>query len=255
MLLAADLDTLNRQRQSALETMLTEARGLLRSRIEQRVAVIAGDGWRPGLVGLVAGRLAEEMGKPTIVITRDGPQARGSARGHAGFNVTAALAACQQLLIRYGGHQQAAGLTLASDQIEALAASLDTYAQATWPDGLPDDCVTVAGAPRLADLRPADVAELAAMEPFGEGNPEPLWLLRDLRLLEARAVGRDGSHLRLVVTDDTATRTAIAFRQGARRAELLTAQRLDALCMARLSTWQGAERVELQVRDIRPAAG
>ena len=252
--LAAQLDALNRQRQRELERILSEARAGMAQVGRARIPVLADDGWSPGLVGLVAGRLAEEIGRPVIVLGADGELARGSARSQAGFNITAALAACGHLLERYGGHSQAAGLTVRRTQLGALRAALDDLADRTWPDGPPEPVLILDGAARLAEFRRDAVADLACLEPFGRQNEEPLWLVERVRLLEARPVGAGGHHLQLRITDGVAVHTAIAFRHGPRRDELLAARWLDLACVARLSSWQGQERVELQVRDVRPVA-
>jgi single-stranded-DNA-specific exonuclease len=251
--LAAELDTLNRQRQIELERMLMEARAMLAMKAAARIPVLAGDGWSPGLVGLVAGRLAEETGRPVIVLGLEGELARGSARSQDGFNITEALASAGQHLERFGGHSQAAGLTVRRDQIDALARALDRAADAAWPAGPPDPALRLDGVARLGEFRRDYVADLACLEPLGRGNEEPVWLVEGARLMEARPVGASGQHLQLRVTDGVAAHTAIAFRLGDRRDELSAARWLDLACVARLSVWQGRERVELQVRDVRPA--
>ena len=253
--LAAELDALNRQRQIELERILAEARALLATSALPRIPVLAGEGWSPGLVGLVAGRLAEEMGRPVIVLGHDGDEevARGSARSQDGFNITEALASAERHLERYGGHSQAAGLTVRRDQIEALARALDELADAAWPAGPPEPVLRLDGVARLGEFRRDYVADLACLEPLGRGNEEPTWLVERARLVEARPVGASGQHLQLRVTDGVATHTAIAFRHGPRRDELRAAGRLDLALVARISTWQGRERVEFQVRGARPA--
>lgn len=252
--LAAQLDALNRRRQEELERILREARASMAQAGQARIPVLAGDGWSPGLVGLVAGRLAEEIGRPVIVLGSDGELARGSARSQEGFNITAALAACGHLLERYGGHSQAAGLTIRRARLAALRTALDNLADQVWPDGPPEPELVLDGAARLAEFRREAVADLACLEPFGRQNEEPLWLVERVRLLEARPAGAEGQHLHLRLTDGVAMHTAIAFRHGPRRDELLAARWLDLACVARLSRWQGQERVELQVRDARLAA-
>lgn len=252
--LAGELERLNRARQTDQERMLDEARAILVAGPGQRVPVVAGDGWSAGLAGLVAGRLAEETGRPVVVLAHDGPLARGSARSREGFNIADALTHCDHLLQRHGGHSQAAGLTIERDRIGALAAELDQLALRAWPDGPPEAVLEITGTVRLADLARDSVADLSRLEPFGRANEEPIWLLSDLRLLDARPVGRDGAHLQLHLTDGVQAHTVIAFRHGSRRAELLAAARLDVACVARVSVWQGRERVELQARGVRPAS-
>lgn len=249
--LAFQLDWLNQRRQVELNRMVEEA--LPRAQATaRRIPVVAGDDWSPGLVGLVASRLTEELGRPTIVLGNEGALARGSARSIENFNITAALTQCRAHLLRFGGHAQAAGLTMSRDLVPALEEALDAVAAATWPSGVPARCLRLDGDARLDELWPEPVASLARLEPFGNGNPEPLWCIPSVRAIDARRVGHEGRHLMFRVTDSRRTLSCIAFGQGERLAEVAPGGLIDLAGAVRLETWQGQEQVKIHVRDFRP---
>ena len=251
--LAAQLDDLNAQRQAVCEHLLAEARPAARA-TARRIPVLAGPGWSPGLAGLVAGRLAEEIGRPVVVLGTDGTLARGSARSHDGFNIVQALDECRHLLVRYGGHSQAAGVTLACEQIPALEEALDAIAGRTWPQGPPEPVLALDGVARLDELEQPAVAALQGLAPFGRGNEEPRWLVERVHVIDARRVGREGRHLQFHVGDGRRVAAGIAFGQGERLEELRAAGRVDLACHLRLDEWQGRTQVKLFTEDFRPAS-
>jgi single-stranded-DNA-specific exonuclease len=250
--LAVTLDELNQRRQAELERILGEARRLPGA-FDHPVPVLAGDGWSPGLVGLVAGRLAEELGRPVIVLGNEGALARGSARSREGFDITAALSGCAHLLTRFGGHGQAAGLTIERAQVPALQAALNDQAAHAWPGGLPEPNLALSGRATLADFEPAALRDLQRLAPFGHGNEEPRWLIERVRVIEARPVGARGQHLRFRIGDGQRTLSGIAFRQGERAEAMRAAGHVDVAGAARLDIWQGQQRVDMQAADFRPA--
>jgi single-stranded-DNA-specific exonuclease len=158
--------------------------------------VLAKQGWHPGVVGIVAGRLASRFGKPTVVIALDGARGRGSARGPAGFSVYDALAASREALVGFGGHHAAAGVEVESAQVDALR---DRFAAACAAAGVPEVRPGAAADARLEpDEPPARVlADLERFEPCGQGNPAPRVGVERARVLGAKEVR--GGHLKLWV--------------------------------------------------------
>lgn len=232
--------------------MLDEARGQLRGS-PTPIPVLAREGWSAGLAGLVAGRLAEEIGRPVIVLGWDGAEARGSARSIDGFNLIEALETCRPLLRRVGGHRQAAGLTVERGQIAALERALAAHAERVWPAGPPEPVLRLDGVAHFHELEYEIVRELQRLEPFGASNEEPTWLIEAGQVRDARRVGADGKHLQFKVFGGRTLRRCIAFGQGERLDELRAAGLVDLACFARPDEWQGARRVELDVKDFRPA--
>lgn len=219
--IARQLDALNTQRREIEQAVLREARAQLDADLaldDKAVLIAAGAGWHPGVIGVVAGRLKERYGRPVIVIGlphEDGdPEAlgKGSGRSVAGVDLGAAVAAAREagLLASGGGHAMAAGLSVAPNNIVALEAFLQDAVRRAGPVPAPvveiDASVSAKGVTRAL----ADSVRQAG--PFGQGNPEPLFAVSDVRIASVREVG-GGGHLRVRLTDaDGASFNAIAFR-------------------------------------------
>ena len=259
--LAQDLDRLNRERQKELGRVLEEATALIESggTLDDRrpILQIAGEGWTAGVVGLVAGRLAERYGRPAIVLERGREFSRGSARSIDGFNLVEALAECADLLDHYGGHAKAAGLTVANGKLEALQERLLTLARARLSADDLRPALTVDLDLALADCSYPTVEAIERLAPFGHGNPEPLLLLRDVTPRWPRLSG-DGKHCFFTAAAQggqpvRAPARCVAFGQGDRCAELQRGP-LDVVGTLRREWWQGEERLSFHVRDFRAAS-
>ena len=208
------LDEANRERQMILDQALTDAvaqvEDAARSEGELPAGiVVAGEGWHPGVVGLVAGRLVEAYRRPAIAIALSGAGGRGSARSVSGFDLVRAMAACGEHLAAFGGHAMAAGLSIETGAIPAFRACFAERAAAALA-GRPAERVPVDAEVTLAEVTPALVAELGRLAPFGLGNPSPVLAVRHVRPLTRRLVG-DGAHLGIGVTDGTTFVDAIGF--------------------------------------------
>ena len=225
----------------------------------QPILQLDGAGWTAGVVGLVAGRLAERYGRPAIVLERGPLVSKGSARSIEGFNLVEALADCAHLLDHYGGHARAAGLTVANTKLDELRERLLTLARArlTAEDSAPTLVLDLDLA--LANLGYPTVKALARLEPFGHGNPEPLILVRDVTPKWPKA-SSDGKHLFFTASAQAGTTVrapmrCVAFGQGTRRAELQHTPngRVDLAGTLRHEWWQGEERLAFHVKDFRNA--
>ena len=212
--LAQTLDAANRERQQLLDQVLTEAAAQV-DEVSRRGApapmgiVVAGDGWHPGVVGLVAGRLAEAYRRPAVAIALSGGTGRGSARSVTGFNLVDAFAACGAHLLGFGGHAMAAGLSIDGRAIPAFRECFAGRAAEVLTEQ-PPERVHVDAEVRLGDLTPALVLELERLAPFGPSNPAPVLAVRHVQPVARRLVG-DGAHLGVGVTDGTSFADAIGF--------------------------------------------
>ena len=217
--LADMLDAANRERQEVLGRILGEAVAQAEENAQAPAFVVAGEGWHPGVVGLVAGRLVERYRKPVVAIALDGTAGRGSARSVEGFDLTEALGACGPHLLAYGGHAMAAGLSIAREALAAFRRAFrdQAAARAAALEALPH--LRVDAEVRLSEITGPFVRELERLGPFGAGNPEPLLGARGIRAINRRLVG-DGQHIRMDVTDGAAVVEAIGFAMAA-RSELL----------------------------------
>lgn len=253
--LAAELEEENNRRKQLEADIFADAAAMLRRephRALDRVLVLAGEGWHPGVIGIVASRLVERYGKPCILIAEGEGEATGSGRSVAGFSLIDAVTACAPLLTRFGGHTMAAGMSLAPEQIEPFAREINRYA-ALLPGPMPDpvlklDCkLNPAGlSARLAD-------ELMSLEPFGAGNPSPLFGLARMTLEGVTPVG-GGKHLRLAVSRDGICSTAMLFGTSEEDFPYRKGDMLDLAVALEKNTYRGEESLTLIVRDYKPSA-
>ena len=254
--LAEQLDTENLRRQQEEADILTAARRRVDTDPDvgaHAMLVVWGEGWHRGVIGIVAAKLVDACHRPAFVLAIDGDLAYGSGRSIPGFDLLGALEHCGDLFTRFGGHRHAAGLTIETGRLKALRTRLTAFAD----DRLgPDDLIPRLRVDRrlpLAAITPAVVEGLRAMEPFGAGNPRPVFhtgpveLARGPRVMKSR-------HLSMAVRQDTRVFRAVAWRM-AERAEFVT-RHGDALDVAFNLTenhYRGEHTVELSVADIRQA--
>jgi single-stranded-DNA-specific exonuclease len=209
--------------------------------------VLAKQGWHPGVVGIVAGRLASRFRKPTVVVALEGERGRGSARGPAGFSVYDALAAARPELIAFGGHHAAAGVEVAADRVEAFR---DLFCQACAAAGVPDSRPSVdADAVLEEGDRPDRVArDLQRFEPCGHANAAPRVAVERARVLEQRELS--GGHMRLTI--DVGGARVSCF--GAEMRDLLPSlgTHVRAVGSLRLDAWRGGDASELRLTAVEP---
>ncbi|WP_038039947.1 single-stranded-DNA-specific exonuclease RecJ [Thermorudis peleae] len=255
--LALRLCELNAERQRAVARMIEEAEARLQALPAlPEVLVLADERWHVGLVGLLASRLVERYERPAIVLAQQNGVSRGSARSVPGFDVTHALAACRDLLHTFGGHSVAAGLTLPSHQVDALQARLVALARQLQPQRRPrpvrELVLDAELFPSELELRTLDLLE--RLEPCGQGNPAPRFLLRNVRPVEIRP-SQDGRHVRFnVLVDGQPAAFPCIWFQGGSEQDVLAAPRVDLALTLRRDEWAGLVALTLEVLDVRPAS-
>jgi len=262
--IAEELDRLNRARQQIEIAALAEAEAeaLLALGLEEKGAavVVAGDGWPPGVVGLLAARLKERFERPAFALSLNGTHATGSGRSIAGVDLGKAVRAAVEagLLVKGGGHAMAAGVTLQKDRLGELRAFLeerlgDAVAKARAANGLAVDAAMTAAA-----VTPALAHKLEAAGPYGSGNPEPVFVLPRHRVADVMSVGADHLRVRAVAADGAAVE-AMAFRAaGKKLGEALMRMKGAPVHLAGtlgVSLYGGRERAQLRVVDVAEAAG
>ncbi len=255
--LAQELTGKNRERQQKLAVVLEEARRQVydeQLHLKHKLIVLSGAEWPAGIVGLVAGRLAEEFNRPVLVLERGPETCRGSARSTPLFNIIEAITDCHDLLLRYGGHKQAAGFSLNTANLAEFTHRLQTLADNRLQSAELVPQLEIDLALSLESLAEARRACLE-LEPFGSENTAPVFITYDLHIREIKPVGADGAHLRLKLFDPAGGRLvqAIAFRAGPRIAELSHARRLDVVYVLEENEWQGNRSLQLRVLDMKPA--
>ena len=225
-----------------------EARGLA----NDRVIVVDGADWHHGVIGIVASRITDRYGKPCLVLSRGEEEAKGSGRSVEGFSLFEAICACGDLLTKYGGHPMAAGVTLPVERIDAFRAAINRYAAARYPQ-MPVQSVVLDCKLNPAALSVSMVESLTRLEPFGNGNPQPIFGLYNMELCEITPVG-GGGHLRLTLEKNGAVITAMRFGIKAEDFPYAHGDRLDLAVQLEARAYRGQPSLTVIVRDLKPAA-
>lgn len=244
--LAEQLDLLNRQRQAQTEEAMDIAEGLLGAS-DDPLIMVAAEGISPGIVGLVASRLADRRNRPAIVLSKGPDESRASARSVPGFDIVSAIRKEKELLVRHGGHRAAAGFTVCNEHLDLLRERLINTAseQLGWEP--PRRLIDIDAEARLGELDGLEIKGLMRFEPCGQGNRKPVLLTRGVQLKDAKTVGATGDHLKVAVKDGPVTWRGIAFRQ----AEAELDGEVD-IVFSLQRDWRG-DGVELEILDIAPA--
>lgn len=214
----------------------------------QRVIVVSGQGWHAGVIGIVASRLKETYGKPVIVISTDGENAKGSGRSVKGFSLVDAIAACSGCLSYFGGHPMAAGLSMPTENIEEFSRRINAYAleQGEMPQLLLEIDLKLNPAFLSTDI----VYQTAVLEPYGAGNPAPLYGLYNMRLDKIVPVGA-GKHLRLVFSRGDTVITAMRFSTTPQGFPYIPGDVLDLAVTTDINVYNGTESLSIVIRDIK----
>ena len=256
--LAVELDGLNRERQRVERNITTRAKAMLEERediAEKPLILVSGEEWAHGVLGIVASRLVDATGKPAIVLCeQEDGIARGSARSTKDFHLYNALNHCDDVMIRFGGHQAAAGVTVERERIDELRERLAECAESYRLDEASGAALEVDVLVNEGELNTGIARDVQALEPFGEGNREPVLALKGAKVVgDPRVVGKTGKHLSMLVTHGARGQAvkAIGFGMSERVNEVQDASSLDLAFVPRISTWRGNEELELELRAIR----
>ena len=254
--IAMHLEENNRLRQQAEQEMLILARKQVEETArfrEDRVIIVEGEGWNSGLIGLVAGKLCERYHFPVIVLSLQGENAVGSCRSIPGVNIYQMLSRCADLFVRFGGHEQAAGLTIPTPLIPELRRRLNLAIRQETDDKVFLPALEYDLSVSFRELTLESLDLLDALEPTGCGNPSPVFLVSDACVQQMRRVGADRSHLKLSLLDGGNTvLDGIAFSMGEEADKGYS--RVDALYTPSRNEYRGRVSVQLQVQALRPSA-
>lgn len=257
--IASLLDRANQERQSLEQAILEEAASMVKisedGEAEDAVLVLAGEGWHPGVIGVVASRLVERFWRPVILISMDGDEGRGSGRSIDSFDLYGGLVQCADLLKEFGGHRRAAGLSLSRSAVTALRERLNQIGRSVLtPEDLARRVVCDLEV-RFGEIDLAAAEGLGMLAPFGVGNPVPTFLSRDVRLVEYRGVGAEARHLKMKLAQEGVVLDAIGFGLGNMAPELFArgAREVDVLYTIEVNQWNGARQVQLNIKELREA--
>jgi single-stranded-DNA-specific exonuclease len=252
--LAQQLDTENIRRQQEEADIVAAARKAVETDLEvgsRTVIVVAGEGWHRGVIGIVASKLVDAFHRPAIVISTDRDLAHGSCRSIPSFNMLAALESCAEVMSKFGGHKQAAGLTMSSERVRELRARVNDFA-----DGClhPDDLrprIWIDGALGFKSIDEQIASELTSLAPFGAGNPRPIFRASGVEVVDGPRRLKE-RHLKMAFRQDGRVMRGIAWR-ASEREDFVTEHRtaLDLAFSLEQDTWEGERYLQLSIADFK----
>jgi single-stranded-DNA-specific exonuclease len=256
--IAIYLESQNRARQATEKKILDEALAQIEAlgygTDQHRAVVLAGEGWHPGVIGIVASRIVDRLHRPTIMVALNNGTGQGSGRSVSGFHLAKALELCGEHLEAFGGHEMAAGLKIRSENIEIFRDAFLAHANRTIDPALLVPELRLDCEAELMHMSAALVSELARLGPFGHGNRKPLICCRGVTLAGApRRVGKTGEHLQLYIRQGQTFMRCIAFGAGEWFEKLSEGMTLDLAVEPQINEFNGRTNVELMVKDLQIA--
>ncbi len=261
--LAQELCEINRQRQQEENKIAEQAYAMIEAEHDfdrDRVIVLAHNDWHPGIIGIVASRITEKYGLPSILISFDGGHGliedaddpgKGSGRSVKGLNLVEALTACDDLLVKFGGHELAAGLTVSRGKLDEFRCRINDYAREHLDEEATEVTLDAECEVRMPELTLEQASELYLLEPYGISNPVPAFVMRDVELVRITPIG-GGKHLRLTVRQDGVSLCAMCFGQSAASFPYVEGEKVDLLFNVDINEYQNVKSVQMIVRDIHP---
>ncbi|MBP9686845.1 MAG: single-stranded-DNA-specific exonuclease RecJ [Candidatus Doudnabacteria bacterium] len=247
------LDKVNTRRQELTSRLISEAREQAVLQGERKILVLAGRDWPKGIVGIAAGRLATEFMKPVIVLEAAEDVCTGSARTWGSFDVVEALKATSEFLVRFGGHKEAAGLSLKPADLENFRVAIARYAE-TVPVDAHAGSMEVDAELTSADLTLDVFDRLQVLEPFGAGNPKPLFAIRKAVLASMKKVGKEQTHVQFTFDVGGVLVQGIGFSMAYVCDAIPIGQTVDLLAELLADSWNGVRRLKVRVVDVRVAS-
>ncbi|MGQ7544258.1 single-stranded-DNA-specific exonuclease RecJ [Streptococcus suis] len=247
--IALMIDSKNIERKDVVQAIYDEAKTMLRR--DRPVQVLAKEGWNPGVLGIVAGRLLEELQQPVIVLSIEDGKAKGSARSVEAVDIFKALKDHQDLFIAFGGHAGAAGMTLEVDKLEELALTLTDYIIENKLDLSSKSSLVLDEELDLEELTLDTLKSFEKLAPYGMDNKKPVFYIRDFQVESARTMGQNNAHLKLRITKGAAGFDVVAFGKGNLALEFSQAKGLELAVTLSVNQWNGNTSLQLMLVDAR----
>ncbi|MCR4708174.1 MAG: single-stranded-DNA-specific exonuclease RecJ [Clostridiales bacterium] len=251
--IAGELDRDNEERRKLEQEIFMEADRKVHEEIDflrDHAIVILGEGWNTGVIGLAAARLVEKYRWPTILLSDTDGVCVGSARSITGVDIYAALSSCSDLFDRFGGHSQAAGLTIRREKVEEFRHRLNENIWKTCPPEVFIPSEEYDLELKLSEISDDLVNSFSGMQPTGFGNQQAVFYLCGVRTTELRRIGKDSSHLRMRLVEGDASCQAIGFRMGEKAEEM--PEQIDAIVTLSVNEWMGNRSVQCELKEIVP---
>ncbi len=253
MQIAKYLDQENKTRQEIEENILNEVMDKISKEIDlqnTRVIVVHSNNWHVGVIGIVASKVVEVFNRPTIILSEENGVLKGSGRSIKGFNLFEALLSCENILESFGGHEMAAGLKLKVDNINDLREKLNSYAKSVHPDNFVS-CVTIDMILDLDDIKFENIDAIKSLEPFGIGNPTPIFGLEDISLISKQYVGSGEKHIKLQFTKNNMYYEGILFNYGKEYMDK-NWENVDIAFNMDENNWMGKRTIQFIIKDMKP---
>jgi single-stranded-DNA-specific exonuclease len=251
-MLAAKISHKNRERQDLVIKSVGEAvEEVKKQQTLKNIVVLSSKIWHEGIIGLIASRLVDEFYRPTIIITSAGEFAKGSARSIPGFDITSLLRLQKKYLIDVGGHKGASGFTIEKDRIEEFIISIEKQAQQILTKKDLEKIINVDLSIPLAKINSPLVKKIEKLQPFGIGNPEPLFYSEG-ELIKAKLFGKNDEHLKIYLKDGALTPPLelVLFNQGQQIFKLSVGQKVPVIFNLEINRWNGKEQVRGKGKHI-----
>jgi single-stranded-DNA-specific exonuclease len=249
-MLAEKLDSYNRNRQSMEKKILNEILERISNNnvTEKKNAfVFASDKWHPGVIGIVASRLVELFNRPAFVISLNNGVGKGSGRSVSDFNIYKGIQQCAPLLLSYGGHYHAAGISIKEENIDEFSSLLDEIIQNSFEIPEQSSQIIIDSECKIADISLNLIEQLDILAPFGSKNPEPLLYVRNIQVSSPIIVGN--SHLKMCVNSNGTSYDSIWFNMGKHLAALNGAN-IDIVFTPQINNWNGSPNIQLKMKDV-----
>ena len=251
--IAKNLDEENKKRQEIEGEILKEAEMIVSENIDvenRKVLILSKENWHSGVIGIVSSRITEKYHRPSVVITVEGDKGKGSARSISTFDIYDALYQCKDLFLNFGGHKQAAGLSIKSDNIETLNKRLNNIADEilTQEDLISETVVD--SEINFNDISVEVVNELKLLEPFGIGNSSPQFLVKSTKVKYVKQVGKENNHLKMKVEIDGINIDCIGFRLGNFYNKLAVNDIIDIVVTLEINDFTGQDEVQFNIKEI-----
>lgn len=253
-LLSEELNLVNEQRRAEEARIMQDVDRQLESDpriLKERVLVVSGEGWHHGVIGIVAARLLEKYGKPVLMISSENGEARGSARGIDGFSIYRLLSGCSRVLTKFGGHPKAGGFSLPADRVEDFRQMVYAFCREYYPK-MPEYTVSADMEITGDSLTEDALNSLAQLEPCGEGNQRPVFLLKNCTVLSKRAL-KEGRYTSFEAQSGGVKLKALCFGIPFARFFPEQGSMVDIIATAELNEFRGVKSVTLKVQELRPS--
>ena len=251
MELSRKLGRVNLERQKIVEEVVTHTRLDIAGLKRNKIIVIAHESYHEGVIGLAAGKLVEEFYRPAIVISKGEKIAKASARSVSGFNIIEAIRSVEHLIVQGGGHPMAAGFTIELANIEKFEKAINKISDKLLTDEVLQRKLKVDMEIKLDQISWDLVEKLSQFEPTGLGNFPPTFVSKDVEVIDARAVGTGGKHLKLKLKQGNSFYNAIAFRFGELLPNISPDAKIDIAYAVEIHTWNGSREIQLRIRDMK----